>query len=150
MAYDNTKLNIAIDKWLKKNCAMQMGETYAGTLLDDFEEFCANKQLLKRSPGRVVFGKMLAERKLEKRRKNGLIFWSGIVLKKDRQTIPRLHTATIHRMEEQQIRRDEKESLRLKQLEAARETTEEKRDRLKKFKAENRATTKKRALKAGE
>ena len=82
MSYDNTKLDDAISRWVKRDCSESFGETYAGDLLNNFEEFCADTGAMKRSPGRVAFGKCLARREYEKRKVCGLTYWAGIVIKK--------------------------------------------------------------------
>lgn len=81
MAYDNTKLKAAIKKWIAKHCTETFGETYSGDLLESFNQFCDKTGAMKRSPGRVVFGRMLAERGYEKRKLCGLTYWSGIIIK---------------------------------------------------------------------
>ena len=81
MAYDNTKMDAAINRWIKKNCIEGFGETYAGDLLKSFDDYCAKTGSLKRSPGRVVFGMALARRNYEKRKVCGLVYWAGLLLK---------------------------------------------------------------------
>ena len=80
MTYDNTKVDIAINNWIKASCKKEFGETYAGDLLNSFIEHCQRSGDLKRSPGRVVFGKLLADLGYEKRKLGGLTYWAGITL----------------------------------------------------------------------
>ena len=111
MAYDNTKLELAVDRWLTAECIEGFGETYSGTLLTSFEDFCFESGALKRSPGRVAFGSALKRRGFETRKMGGLTFWAGITLKTPPAIIePRQNpaaaesrTATrVHKIEENQ------------------------------------------------
>lgn len=81
--YDNTKLEAAFAAWLEKSISLGYGEHYVGDLLADFEDFLRETKMLKRSPGVVAFGKLLAkpELDLDKRKRLGLTFWSGLELK---------------------------------------------------------------------
>lgn len=79
--YDNTKFEAAFKAWLESNVTLGFGEHYAGDLLNDFEDFLRKTKMLKRSPGRVVFGKELAKLDLDKRKRYGLTYWSGLELK---------------------------------------------------------------------
>jgi len=82
MSYDDTKLKIAIKKWLKKSCRMGYGEESSGNLLASFEDYLYLSCALKRSPGRVVFGQQLKALGLERRRVAGITYWAGMALKK--------------------------------------------------------------------
>ena len=96
MVYDNTKLDLAFRAWMEQNVELGFGEIYSGDLLDDFCEFLDETKMLKRSPGRVVFGKYLdALGVLEKRKKVGLTYWSGLKLKKPRTMKPKRYQRTI-------------------------------------------------------
>ena len=109
MSYDNTKLDAAINRWIKRDCSESFGETYAGDLLTNFEEFCADTGALKRSPGRVAFGKCLARREYEKRKVCGLTYWAGILIKKPPVvSVPRENTKSpdTKRMDAQRERQD--------------------------------------------
>lgn len=108
MAYDNTKFDLAFDKWLEQNVSTGFGEHYAGELLEDFEEFLRETRMLKRSPGRVVFGRRLAHKGFEKRKKNGLTYWSGLELKHPRQVDPLrfAQASTKERMKEAAFERE--------------------------------------------
>jgi hypothetical protein len=80
--YDNTKLEAAFAAWLEKNVTLGYGEHYAGDLLTDFESFLRETKMLKRSPGRVAFGKLLTKQgTFETRKRLGLTYWSGLELK---------------------------------------------------------------------
>lgn len=80
--YDNTKFEIAIKNWLKACCKKGFGEEYAGDLLDSFIKYCKRSKDMKRSPGRVVFGKELARLGFDRRKLAGLTYWSGLALRK--------------------------------------------------------------------
>ena len=82
MSYDNTKMDAAITKWIKRDCRQGSGETDAGDLLESFEKYCSRTGALKRSPGRVAFGKALRRRDYEKRKVCGLTYWAGLVIAK--------------------------------------------------------------------
>ena len=87
MVYDNTKFYAAFDAWLDQNVEQGFGEHYAGELLDDFCQFCKETKMMKRSPGRVLFGKRLAEKGFEKRKVLGLTHWSGLMLVNERVAV---------------------------------------------------------------
>lgn len=96
MVYDNTKLEAAFNAWLKANVAVGFGEHYAGDLLDDFCEFLAETGMLKRSPGRVVFGKELKRHGgFDRRKSGGLTYWAGLALKKPRALSPKRYSKTV-------------------------------------------------------
>lgn len=78
--YDNTKFEAAFKSWLETCVEIGFGEHYAGDLLNDFCDHCAKHGLLKRSPGRVVFGKELGKYDFDKRKRMGLTYWSGLRL----------------------------------------------------------------------
>lgn len=80
--YDNSKFEIAIKNWLKTCCKKGFGEEYAGDLLDSFIAHCKATKDMKRSPGRVVFGKELARLGFDRRKLAGLTYWSGLALRK--------------------------------------------------------------------
>jgi hypothetical protein len=79
--YDNTKFKQAFEAWLSENVMLGFGEHYAGDLLDDFEKFLRKTHMMKRNPGRVVFGQQLAKHGFDKRKRMGLTYWSGLELK---------------------------------------------------------------------
>ena len=83
MAYDNTKLEKAIRSWLRARTRVGKGSVYARVLLEDFVNYARENKLLKRSPGPVPFGRMLAELRprLKKKIVAGLTHWTGIALK---------------------------------------------------------------------
>jgi hypothetical protein len=95
MSYDNTKFHAAFDAWLDQNTDVGFGEHYAGDLLDDFCSFLAETKMMKRSPGRVVFGRRLAEMGFDRRKSLGLTYWSGLSLKKPRSTTPKRYKKTV-------------------------------------------------------
>jgi hypothetical protein len=100
MTYDNTKLNAAFARWIDECCVLTFGGTYSGDLLDNFDNFCAETSMLKRSPGRVAFGRELAGLDLEKYKYTGLTYWAGIKLKNPPvMSRYRRHAATIASME---------------------------------------------------
>jgi len=106
MAYDNTKFHAAFDQWLTENVEVGFGEHYAGDLLDDFDEFCEESNMMKRTPGRVVFGKRLGEKGFERRKVAGLTYWSGLKLKKNRLTQPKRYQKSIEQAKKEQARRE--------------------------------------------
>jgi hypothetical protein len=106
VAYDNTKFNIAFEQWLKENVDVGFGEHYAGDLLDDFDEFIEDSKLMKRSPGRVVFGRKLGEQGFDKRKIAGLTYWSGLKLKKARITMPKRYEKSVEQAKKEQARRE--------------------------------------------
>lgn len=106
MAYDNTKFHEAFDQWLNENVEVGFGEHYAGDLLDDFDEFIEDSKVMKRNPGRVVFGKRLGEKGFERRKVAGLTYWSGLKLKKNRITQPKRYQKSIEQAKKEQERRE--------------------------------------------
>jgi hypothetical protein len=107
MVYDNTKFNAAFDQWLSSDCVTRgkfnaafdqwlssdcvtrgKGEHYAAELLADFNEFAQGNGLMKRSPGRVVFGRRLGQEGFEKRKLAGLTYWMGLKLTTEREVNP--------------------------------------------------------------
>jgi hypothetical protein len=79
--YDNTKLEAAFAEWLKNNVTVGFGEHYSGDLLADFDNFLRTSKMMKRSPGRVAFGKLLnSDGRFETRKRYGLTHWSGLEL----------------------------------------------------------------------
>jgi hypothetical protein len=79
--YDNTKLDAAFAGWLRDNVKIGFGEHYSGDLLDDFESYLEANKLMKRGPGRVVFGKYLKNHgEFESRKRLGLTYWAGLKL----------------------------------------------------------------------
>ena len=130
--YDNTKFNAAFDEWLKQNVKIGFGEHYAGDLLADFNEFIAETGMMKRSPGRVVFGRQLAEHGgFERRKVGGLTHWSGLTLKKPRATIPVRYASTIKRE-----RTDRLDRKIIADREALRKSPSARAERLKNFQKE--------------
>lgn len=95
MVYDNTKFHAAFDAWLDQNVEVGFGEHYGGDLLDDFCEFCRESGMMKRSPGRVVFGRRLREKGFDRRKSLGLTHWSGLALLKPRLTKPKRYKKTV-------------------------------------------------------
>lgn len=106
MAYDNTKFHEAFDQWLTENVEVGFGEHYAGDLLDDFNEFIEDSKVMKRSPGRVVFGRRLGAKGFDKRKVAGLTYWSGLKLKKPRTTLPKRYEKSIEQAKKEQARRE--------------------------------------------
>ena len=116
MSYDNTKFNLAFAAWREANtepCALD--GTYGGNLMDDFCEFLSSTGMMKRSPGRVVFGQALRDAGFESYRSVGLTYWGGIALKKPRPSTPRRYTKTLEQaeLEAQARERLQREKLRL-------------------------------------
>jgi len=108
--YDNTKLENAVANWLELCCDEAFGESYAGALFDSFNAYLAESGDLKRTPGRVVFGRELARRGFEKRKRAGLTYWAGLLLKAPpADTAPRHYSKTAEQLEE---RRQESEAER--------------------------------------
>lgn len=128
MSYDNTKFYRAFDAWLASNVEQGFGEEYAGALLADFDDYLAETGLLKRSPGRVVFGRKLADAGFERRKVMGLTHWSGLTLKKPRNVQPTRYTKTIKRDKEIEV---EREAIRREKMKA--ETPEARSKRLAAF-----------------
>ena len=135
MIYDNTKFRAAIAAWMEARCFVSFGETYCGDLQDDFEDFCSEAGMMKRSPGRVVFGRELTRLGFEKCRKLGLTYWAGILLKTPpTESRPRHYAKTMARREEeweireeiQKEKKAEREALRVarRELVMARMKTE--------------------------
>lgn len=128
MAYDNTKLNAAFTRWIDECCVLTLGGTYSGDLLDSFEDFCAKTGMLKRSPGRVAFGRELARLGLEKYKDTGMTHWAGIKLKNPPANSRfRLQAATITRMEREGKEREARQIARrqTRQAEFDRQQTEQ-------------------------
>ena len=114
MTYDNTKFEAAFTAWLDANVDIGFGEHYAGDLLDDFCEFLAESGMMKRSPGRVIFGKQLRlHGGFERRKALGLTYWSGLTLKKPRPTRPKRYGKTVVEEAEEAREREEIENSRL-------------------------------------
>jgi len=106
MSYDNTKFHAAFDAWIDQNVELGFGEHYAGELLEDFKEFLDETKMMKRSPGRVVFGKRLADKDFDKRKYLGLTYWSGLKLLKKRVTQPKRYQKTIDEASQEALDRD--------------------------------------------
>lgn len=145
--YDNTKFEAAFAAWLEANVDIGYGEHYAGDLLDDFERFLAETKMLKRSPGRVVFGKELAKHDFDTRKRYGLTYWSGLSLKtpprKD-ALAPKRYARTV----EAQERRFQE--IQVRQQEAEFDSSDEaQKARLAAFKAELKTETKENIEKVG-
>ena len=87
MVYDNTKLNIAVGNWLAGSCSVGFGEESAADLLASFIDHCTRTGEMKRSPGRVVFGRVLAEQNFDKRQVAGITHWAGLALRKRPKTV---------------------------------------------------------------
>ena len=81
MAYDNKKLEAAVGKWLTKHCDVGYGEVYSGALQRSFEGFLHVTGALQSSPGDVAFGREMTRRGFGRKRKNGLQYMTGLVLK---------------------------------------------------------------------
>ena len=129
MVYDNTKFYAAFKAWIEQNVEVGFGEHYAGDLLDDFCEFCDETKMMKRSPGRVVFGQRLSEHGGFERRKHlGLTYWSGLKLKKARILKPKRHAKTVDEEVE-----DEQERLMEHTRDDVKDTPEKRRAALDKF-----------------
>ena len=115
MAYDNTKLDLAVSQWITDNCELTFGETYSAELQTDFEQYCADNSLMKRSPGRVAFGSALGRRDFEKRKVCGLTMYAGLTLKTPANTFrPRENAKSpdTMRLQSQQARQEEAEKKR--------------------------------------
>jgi hypothetical protein len=95
MVYDNTKFYAAFDAWMDQNVEVGYGDHYVGDLLADFCEFCEETKMMKRSPGRVVFGQRLNESGFDRRKKLGLTHWYGLKLLKARITAPKRYQKVI-------------------------------------------------------
>ncbi|MCZ6501861.1 MAG: hypothetical protein O6945_05015 [Gammaproteobacteria bacterium] len=95
MTYDDTKLNAAFAAWLDQNVEQGFGDHYAGDLLDDFEEFLAETKMMRRHPGRVIFGRKLGEAGFGKRKYLGLTYYYGLTLKKTRLSKPKRYQKTV-------------------------------------------------------
>ena len=95
MVYDNTVFEKTFKFWLITNCVVGYGQEYAGDLIDDFDEFLTETKAMKSNPGRVVFGKALANEGFERKRNVGLTYWTGLALKKPRKTVPKRYGKTI-------------------------------------------------------
>jgi len=106
MTYDNTKFYAAFDAWLEQNVEEGFGEHYAGDLLADFCEFCKETKMMKRSPGRVAFGRRLAEKGFDKRKYTGLTLWYGLELKKPRLMKPKRYKKTVEEAVEANTERE--------------------------------------------
>ena len=106
MSYDNTKFHAAFDAWLDQNVELGFGEHYAGELLEDFKEFLDETKMMKRSPGRVAFGKRLGDKDFDKRKYLGLTYWSGLKLLKKRVTQPNRYQKTIDEASQEALDRD--------------------------------------------
>jgi len=104
--YDNTKFYAAFDQWLVQNVTVGFGEHYAGELLEDFNEFVEETQLMKRTPGRVVFGRRMKERGFESRKSGGLTYWSGLKLNKPRIVQPKRYAKTLEQTKKEIERRE--------------------------------------------
>jgi hypothetical protein len=146
--YDNTKFEAAFAAWLEANVEVGYGEHYAGDLLDDFDRFLAETKMLKRNPGRVVFGRQLSTLDLEKRKRYGLTYWSGLTLK----TPPKKDALAPKRY----ARTQEAQERRFREIEAKRKeiefdnSPEAEQARLAAFKAELKTETKENIQKVGE
>lgn len=82
MSYDNTKLEKAFEVWFQAE--IEMGSdfsAYARDLLAAFVSFAVREKMLKKSPGPVVFGRLLAAKDLQKTRREGLTYWHGLRIK---------------------------------------------------------------------
>lgn len=105
MSYDNDKFHAAFDAWLEENVELGYGEHYAGELLEDFCSFLDSSKMMKRSPGRVVFGKRLKEKGFERRKSQGRTYWSGLKLKTPRTVAPtRYRTSIVEEAKEAALR----------------------------------------------
>lgn len=100
MVYDNTKFYAAFDKWLEHNVEVGFGEHYAGELLEDFCEYCRETGMLKRSPGRVVFGQRMREKGFERRKVGGRAYWCGLSLKNPREVEPIHYAPTVQKFQD--------------------------------------------------
>jgi hypothetical protein len=89
MSYDNTTLNEALDKWLKKRCNVGYGQVYCGDLQADFEDYCRQTGAMKASPGMIVFGREMTLKGFGRKRVNGMQYMTGLELKNPRHTTER-------------------------------------------------------------
>ena len=146
--YDDTKLEQAYNAWLDLNVEIGFGEHYAGDLLEDFCEFLAETKMLKRSPGRVVFGKYLGRSGFDKRKRMGLTYYSGLTLKNppERDALePKRHART----KESEVTAYDRRR-RLKREAEYQGSDEERKARLAAFKAELEQETRERVESVGE
>ncbi len=82
MSYDNTRLDLAVSRWLESNTQKsKVKTTYARDMLNDFVSFCIEKKAMKGSPGRVAFGSALVRAGYKKTKSQGYSAWLGVVLK---------------------------------------------------------------------
>jgi len=87
--YDETKLEAAIDAWVKERAKLGYGQHYTRDLLADFEAFLAETAMLQASPGLPAFGRQLTRIGLGQRRLNGMTYRTGIMLKTPPPEAPR-------------------------------------------------------------
>lgn len=145
--YDDTKLEAAFAAWLEANVELGYGEHYAGDLLDDFDKFLAETKMLKRNPGRVVFGKLLGTLDLDTRKRYGLTYWSGLTLKNPPKK-DALEPKRYARTQEAQERRFKEIQARQKEAEFD-SSPEAEKARLAAFRAELRSETRENIEKVG-
>lgn len=98
--YDEAKLIEAFNLWIETCVEFEAGHTcYGGTLLEDFEDFVFSKDLLRRSPGRVAFGRMMTtlvnQDLVDRYRKADMIHYAGIKLLSGRSDAPPRYQAPI-------------------------------------------------------
>jgi len=138
--YDNTKLNKAFKAWLDQNVELGFGNEYVGDMLDDFCDFLEDTKMLRKSPGRVVFGQLLhAHKKLDRNKRLGLTYYSGIKLKRPRVSKPKRYEKTRQAEADEARRR-----VRLRREDEEAETPEGRKDRLKQFQADMKEEDRKR------
>jgi len=146
--YDDTKLKVAFDEWMKHRIKVGFGECYAGDLLDDFSEFLEVTGMLKSSPGRVVFGKYLVGTgKFERKKKLGLTYYIGLRLinPPERDALkPKRYARSWEVEYEAELQRQEAEM-----AEAFKETPEAEAARIAAFKAELETETRDKIAKVG-
>lgn len=80
MAYDNTKLQIAVGGWLEAKCTVGYGQVYAMELLASFENYCRETSALKASPGIIAFSREMNRREFGRKRISGLQYMTGLEL----------------------------------------------------------------------
>lgn len=142
--YDQTKLNQAMKNWLKTSCKKGFGEETAADLMGSFDDHCRRSRDMKRSCGRVVFGRQLKAMGFEHRKVAGIAHWSGVTLKKPPKTkIPKHYKKTAQRVNKKiQDTKDQKE-----QQEAEDKQSDD--DRLREFKDRINSETAGKSRKAG-
>ena len=126
--YDDTKLTVAVDEWVKKRLNMGFGVEYSKALLADFDHFIEKEQLMSGSPGPVALGKQLKRIGLKPVRRQGLRYWEGATLKRPVKVAPTRNRRTIIHEQQDSIakaaRKQGKSPLEVAKEEARRDAEE--------------------------